>query len=80
MAPVAPSLDDVSSTSSSCGNFVDRGSDDFLDESPEFASYYGPGKLHPVHFGDLYDRSRYKVLRKLGAGSFSTVWLARDKK
>lgn len=51
----------------------------FFDESTEFSDDYGPGKLHPVHFGDTFKDSRYKILRKLGAGSFSTVWLARDR-
>lgn len=52
----------------------------YFDETPEYADDYGPGKLHPVHFGDVYKDGRYKVLRKLGAGSFSTVWLARDRR
>ena len=31
-----------------------------------------------VRLGDLFDNQRYKVLRKLGYGQYSTVWLARD--
>jgi serine/threonine-protein kinase SRPK3 len=31
-----------------------------------------------VLLGDLFDNQRYKVLRKLGYGQYSTVWLARD--
>ena len=38
---------------------------------------YAPGGLHPVSLGDVYDE-RYRVVHKLGAGGFSTVWLARD--
>ena len=53
---------------------------EFRDETREFDDDYGPGKLQPIHFGDTLDGSRYKILRKLGAGSFSTVWLARDHK
>ena len=53
--------------------------DYFFDESIEFEGDYGPGKLHPVHLGDTFANSRYKVIRKLGAGSFSTVWLAHDR-
>ncbi|KAK0108045.1 hypothetical protein ONS95_002870 [Cadophora gregata] len=39
---------------------------------------YEPGGFHPVHLGDEYDGGRYKVIHKLGAGGFSTVWLAQD--
>lgn len=35
------------------------------------------GKYFPVQIGDVY-RSKYQVLGKLGFGSTSTVWLARD--
>ena len=38
---------------------------------------YAPGGFHPVSLGDVYDE-RYRVVHKLGAGGFSTVWLARD--
>lgn len=39
---------------------------------------YGPGGLHPVHLGDKLQNGRYLIIRKLGHGAFSTVWLARD--
>jgi len=38
---------------------------------------YKPGLFHPVYIGEIYD-ARYVVLRKLGFGMFSTVWLVRD--
>ncbi|KAK5683986.1 hypothetical protein LTS10_003850 [Elasticomyces elasticus] len=38
---------------------------------------YRPGGYHPVHLGDTLD-GRYRILHKLGAGGFSTTWLARD--
>ena len=43
-------------------------------ESPD---RYRPGGYHPVHIGDFV-HERYKVIHKLGFGTFSTVWLARD--
>lgn len=38
---------------------------------------YRFGGYHPVRLGDIYN-SRYKVVRKLGYGQNSTVWLALD--
>ncbi|KAJ0413153.1 kinase-like domain-containing protein [Aspergillus carlsbadensis] len=45
----------------------------------EWVEDYRPGKYHPVNFGDTLKGSRYRVIRKLGYGSYSTVWLARDQ-
>ncbi|TFK65632.1 kinase-like protein [Pluteus cervinus] len=39
---------------------------------------YCPGGFHPIRLHDRLDSGRYEVLNKLGFGSFSTVWLARD--
>lgn len=39
---------------------------------------YQPGGYHPIEIGDhLYQR--YRVVHKLGYGTFSTTWLAWDK-
>lgn len=43
----------------------------------EWAESYHPSGFHPVHFGDVLN-DRYEVIRKLGHGSFGTVWLAWD--
>lgn len=48
-------------------------------DSEERPECYAPGGLHPVHLGDKYDDGRYNVLRKLGHGKYSTVWLVRDQ-
>ena len=47
-------------------------------EYVENLDHYRPGGYHPVHLGDLYSNERYQVVHKLGFGSYSTVWLARD--
>jgi serine/threonine-protein kinase SRPK3 len=44
----------------------------------EELSVYSPGGYHPIHINDHLKDGRYKILNKLGFGSFSTVWLARD--
>lgn len=38
---------------------------------------YQQGGFHPVHLGETYN-DKYAVLRKLGYGRYSTVWLVRD--
>ena len=45
----------------------------------ENAQLYRPGGFHPVHLGKVYN-DRYEVLRKLGHGGNSTVWLVKDQK
>ena len=44
----------------------------------EWVEVYHPGGYHPVLLGDVFNNGQYTVIRKLGEGSFSTVWLARD--
>lgn len=39
---------------------------------------YCKGGYHPVAPGETYKDGRYVVVRKLGWGHFSTVWLSRD--
>ncbi|KAF4475808.1 CMGC SRPK kinase [Fusarium agapanthi] len=50
-------------------NFVSPG------ENP---ALYRPGGYHPVNLGDVFNDGQYKVIRKLGEGCFSIVWLAHD--
>ncbi|KAJ7097588.1 kinase-like domain-containing protein [Mycena epipterygia] len=49
-------------------------------EEEEDWQEYKPGGYHPVSIGDSFSNNRYVVVRKLGWGHFSTVWLARDDK
>lgn len=39
---------------------------------------YVPGGYHTCFIGELYKNNKYTLVRKLGWGHFSTVWLARD--
>ncbi|XP_033744468.1 SRSF protein kinase 3-like isoform X2 [Pecten maximus] len=50
------------------------GSDDDEQEDP---ADYTKGGYHPVKIGDLFN-GKYHVVRKLGWGHFSTVWLCWD--
>jgi len=47
------------------------------DDEQEASSDYVKGGYHPVKIGDLFN-NRYHVVRKLGWGHFSTVWLCWD--
>ncbi|WVN90144.1 uncharacterized protein L203_105380 [Cryptococcus depauperatus CBS 7841] len=49
-----------------------------LTEDEEDLEDYRPGGYHPVNIGNEFSDGRYVIVRKLGWGHFSTVWLARD--
>ena len=53
--------------------------EDYSDDDDEGSEGYKIGGYHPVKVGEVYHR-RYLVLKKLGWGHFSTVWLVRDSK
>ncbi|KAI9495399.1 hypothetical protein BDB00DRAFT_246906 [Zychaea mexicana] len=53
---------------------------DESEEEEEDPNDYKKGGYHPVQVGELYKDGRYKVIRKLGWGHFSTVWLIQDLK
>ncbi|XP_043645782.1 SRSF protein kinase 1 [Drosophila teissieri] len=46
-------------------------------DEQELKEDYCKGGYHPVNIGDLF-QGRYHVIRKLGWGHFSTVWLCWD--
>lgn len=48
-------------------------------EDVERLEDYRPGGFHPIQIGDTL-RGRYRIAHKLGYGSFSTTWLARDER
>ncbi|KAG6877316.1 hypothetical protein C0993_008654 [Termitomyces sp. T159_Od127] len=47
-------------------------------EDVEDLELYRPGGYHPVHIDDEI-KNRYRIVHKLGFGSYSTVWLGRDQ-
>ena len=51
-----------------------------MTEDEEDWEDYVKGGYHPVHIGDKFSDGRYVVVRKLGWGHFSTVWLCHDTK
>ena len=54
--------------------------DEIAENTPDEEDFedYCKGGYHPVRIGELFKCGRYVVVRKLGWGHFSTVWLARD--
>lgn len=52
--------------------------EDISESDPEDLEDYKPGGYHPVNPGDRFKDGRYVIIRKLGWGHFSTVWLSTD--
>ncbi|KND91605.1 Protein kinase dsk1 [Tolypocladium ophioglossoides CBS 100239] len=55
---------------------VDDPAENTADE--EDSEDYCKGGYHPVQIGEKFKDNTYTVVRKLGWGHFSTVWLSRD--
>lgn len=47
-------------------------------KNEEHQEDYKKGGYHPAYKGETYKDGRYTLVRKLGWGHFSTVWLAKD--
>eukprot|EP00934_Nitzschia_sp_Nitz4_P006577 Nitzschia sp. Nitz4//scaffold11_size288233//114917//118175//NITZ4_000767-RA/size288233-augustus-gene-0.132-mRNA-1//-1//CDS//3329534053//6567//frame0 len=60
------------------GHGSDSG-EDYTDDEDEGADGYRAGGYHPVKVGEVYNQ-RYVVIKKLGWGHFSTVWMVKDRK
>ncbi|KAB8225801.1 kinase-like domain-containing protein [Aspergillus novoparasiticus] len=56
---------------------IERRDPRLVREEPDL---YQAGGFHRVSLGDTFDCGKYTVLRKLGYGQYSTVWLAKDSK
>lgn len=47
--------------------------------SEESIGQYCKGGYHPVRIGDLLHHGKYEIVRKIGYGVYSTVWLTYDR-
>ncbi|KAJ4313516.1 serine/threonine protein kinase, CMGC [Neodidymelliopsis sp. IMI 364377] len=65
----------LSHSPDSSSSSVDE-ADNTADE--EDSEDYCKGGYHPVQVGEEYKDAKYTIVRKLGWGHFSTVWLSRD--
>lgn len=54
----------------------EEGTENTADE--EDSEDYCKGGYHPVQVGEQYKDGKYTIVRKLGWGHFSTVWLSKD--
>ncbi|KAF2687370.1 kinase-like protein [Lentithecium fluviatile CBS 122367] len=65
----------LSHSPSSSSSSVDEAENTADEEDSED---YCKGGYHPVQVGEQYKDGKYTIVRKLGWGHFSTVWLSRD--
>ena len=68
-----PDFDDETQDHEGGGN----SGEDYSDTQNERAKEYRKGGYHPVVVGEVY-HERYRIVKKLGWGYFSTVWLVWD--
>ena len=67
---------DIHQSPSDSGSSADEGTENTADE--EDSEDYCKGGYHPVQVGEQYKDGKYTIVRKLGWGHFSTVWLSKD--
>ncbi|GIZ37398.1 hypothetical protein CKM354_000084400 [Cercospora kikuchii] len=67
---------DIHESPSESESSGDEGTENTADE--EDSEDYCKGGYHPVQVGEQYNNGRYTIVRKLGWGHFSTVWLSKD--
>jgi serine/threonine-protein kinase SRPK3 len=82
--PNSPAVDQPTSAEAALADSASRSSSSSEEEEVETTAEeedsedYVKGGYHPVSVGETYNNGRYVVIRKLGWGHFSTVWLSRD--
>ncbi|CAM9293202.1 unnamed protein product, partial [Choristocarpus tenellus] len=77
-SPDGSNLSGMSDRGKEQGNLVDPLDPmQYSDEEDEGKDGYKVGGYHAVKIGDIFAK-RYVVVKKLGWGHFSTVWMARD--
>eukprot|EP01006_Ploeotia_vitrea_P021825 TRINITY_DN54236_c0_g1_i2.p1 TRINITY_DN54236_c0_g1~~TRINITY_DN54236_c0_g1_i2.p1 ORF type:complete len:588 (-),score=67.92 TRINITY_DN54236_c0_g1_i2:149-1912(-) len=59
-------------------DYESGGEEDYSDTQEERKEEYRRGGYHPVNEGESYNSGRYRIVKKLGWGYFSTVWLVWD--
>ena len=76
----APAPEPAATLATTAGGEADE-DDDLGNESTdsdEGEDGYKQGGYHPVSVGEVYN-DKYVILRKLGWGHFSTVWMVYDR-
>ncbi|EEU37169.1 uncharacterized protein NECHADRAFT_78359 [Fusarium vanettenii 77-13-4] len=62
-----------------CRNFQMQEQPYRCDVDAEPLYRYQPGGYHPLRLGQVLKNGRYRILHKLGWGSYSTTWAAKDE-